>query len=282
MRYSLIALLALLTTGPAAAQEWQVAREAFAFAGSQLTIRVDAEAAGTLRVIRGAPGSVRVASRTDHGFGAAGLAEGDELTLTSAGPGAIDYLVSVPENVWVRVRLPGTSRGESMGSRSSSRTFEWGPAARPSHDPVEEWLPTAPEAGLEEGLYTTFAHHHTPAVVALPDLANVRSLTVRLEEGPFRAITSRPLSTRKGDEDRLEIRPAAPAMDIVLVVPRGTTRFRLDAGGEPALVLEGDSVTTLCSPMTQQWLSNGRRWLTFNPVEGALECTAHEAPRHEG
>ncbi|MFW5947049.1 MAG: hypothetical protein ACOCUW_01040, partial [Gemmatimonadota bacterium] len=97
MRYPLTAMLALVIAWPAAAQEWQVARESFAFAGTRLRILVQADAPGTLQVIRGAPGSVRVASRAVRGFTAAGLADTEELTLTAAGHGPVDYMVAVPE-----------------------------------------------------------------------------------------------------------------------------------------------------------------------------------------
>lgn len=276
---AVVAPMALLVPDPAAAQEWQVARESFTFVGNQLTIHVDAEAPGTLRVIRGAPGSVRVASRTDRGFSAAGLAGNDELTLTSAGSGAVDYLVTVPDDVRVRVRLPGATLGESIPRRKRSRSFEWSHPDAASRDAGSAWLPPLHH---ETPHYTTFARDHAPALVSFPDLENVRSVSVRVEEGRFRAVTDRPLTTAEGSDDRLEIRPGAPSMDIVLVVPPGTRRFRVEAAGQTVLVMDDGSITALCSPMTQQWLSDGRRWLTFNPVGGALQCTAHTAPRHEG
>lgn len=279
MRTALLTLLAVLAPMPVVAQEWQVARQNFGFATSRLTIHVDAEVAGTLRLIRGGYGHVSVASRTDRGFTTAGLADGRDLTLTATGPGAVDYLVAVPEDVWVRVRLPGTGFAHSVPRHARSHSFEWPAVRRVAHTAVGEWMPPLEDDGA---LYTTFSRDLAPAVVSLPDLANVRSLTVRIEEGPFRTLTSRPLSVDEGDPDRVEIRPAAPAMDIVLTVPTGTRGFRLEAGGETALLVDGESVTALCSPLTQQWLSNGQRWVTFNPVDGALDCSATSAPRHEG
>lgn len=283
MKYALIALLGLLSWTPVAAQEWQVARERFAFAGARLTIHIDADAAGALHLIRGAPGSVAVASRTAVGFTAAGLAESDELTLRAVGAGPVEYLVSVPEHVRVRVRLPGSTYGDAVGGHTRSRSFEWRRPARQEPTPagsVPQWLPPLPtDSG---SLFTTFVRGRAPAEVSLPDLSNVRSVSVRIEEGLFRANTSRPLSVTQGSEDRLEIRPAGPPMDIVLTVPSGTSSFRLVTGGGTALIVEGGSVTTLCSPFTEQWLSDGRRWVTFNPVNGTLQCTARPAPRHGG
>ncbi len=294
MRTILIAILALLGPSAAAAQEWQVSRESFAFAGSRLTIYVDAESAGTLRVIRGGPGSVRVASRAPRGFTAAGLAEHDALTLTAAGDGPVDYMVAVPDEVWVQVRLPGRPMGETMSSHTRARTFAWGEAVDPRRQAID-YGPEAMDYGGREdallpveaeaphpSLFTTFTRDLAPAVVRLPELANIASISVRIEVGPFRVLSSRPLSVSVGVPDRLEIRPAAPPLDLVLTVPAGTHSFRLIAAGETALVVEGDSVSTLCSPSTRQQLSHGRRWLTFNPVGGILNCVALPEPRHEG
>ena len=274
----LVPVLCLLLAVPAAAQEWQVARERFAFVGHRLTVNVDSDAPGTLRIIRGGPGSVRVASRAVTGFTAAALADQDELTLTTAGSGPVDYLVSVPEETWVNVRLPGSRFGESVRGRQSSRTFSWEARRGPGRaEPAPDWLPT------DDGpLFTTLARDLAPAIVSLPDLTNIRSVSIRVEPGPFRASASRPLSLHEGDDQRLVIRPAAPPMDLVLLIPTGTHSFRLDAGGRTALTVTDGEITTLCSPVTQQWLSDGRRWLTFNPVAGSLRCTAHSTLRHEG
>jgi len=287
MKTFLIVLLALIGPSTAAAQEWQVSRESFAFAGHRLTIFVDARTAGTLRVIRGGPGSVRVASRAPTGFTAAGLAEHDELTLTAAGDGPVDYMVAVPDEVWVQVRLPGRPLGDAMAGHTRSRTYEWGDIPAPLHEPTispygTTPLPVPPAGNLHPTLFTTFSRSLAPAVVNLPELANIGSVSVRLEPGPFRVLSSRPLSVDLGTSDRLEIQPASPPLDLILTVPAGTHRFRLVAAGETALVIEGDSMYTLCSPSTRQWLSHGRRWFTFNPVGGILNCAATNAPRHEG
>jgi hypothetical protein len=285
MRTILIAILALLGSSAATAQEWQVSRESFAFAGHRLTIYVDSETAGTLRVMRGAPGSVRVAGRAPMGFTAAGLAEHDALTLTAAGAGPVDYMVAVPHEVWVQVRLPGRALGEAMSGHTRARTFSWGEAAdrggAVDHS-REDALPPIEAGAHHPSLLTTLTRDLAPAVVSLPELANVASISVHIEVGPFRVLSSRPLSVAAGAPDRLEIRPAAPPLDLVLTVPAGTRSFRLLTGGDTALVVQGDYVSTLCSPSTRQWLSHGRRWLTFNPVDGILDCAAPPAPRHEG
>ena len=99
---AVLAALALTTPAiPAVAQEWQVSRERFAFVGTRLTVQVDVDAAGSLQLIRGEPGRIRVAGRSQDGFVTSGLAEDDRLTLGAAGAGPVDYMIAVPENVWV-------------------------------------------------------------------------------------------------------------------------------------------------------------------------------------
>ncbi|MFP4622923.1 MAG: hypothetical protein ACLFRX_01965 [Gemmatimonadota bacterium] len=285
MRYPLTAMLALVIAWPAAAQEWQVARESFAFAGTRLRILVQADAPGTLQVIRGAPGSVRVASRAVRGFTAAGLADTEELTLTAAGHGPVDYMVAVPEGVWVDVNVP-ERMGQAIAGSDGSRTFEWGPAAARQRG-VADWLapPEGEVAPLEGGdapLFTTYAADETPRVVTLPRLETVRSVSVRIQGDGFRVLTSRPLAVDRGASARVVIRTGEPAMDLVVVVPRHTREFRLETGQVTALVIDGDRVTPLCSPVIDQRLSDDRRWLTFSPREGTLRCDPPTTPRHEG
>lgn len=281
----LIPLLAALTTAPLAAQEWQVARERFAFAGTRLTIQIDVEAPGTLRLIRGAPGSVRVASRARDGVTTSGLADSRRLTLSAVGAGPVDYLVSVPENVWVDVRLPGPGTGERL-ARGRIGSWEWNATERSASAPVTEWLPDAGAADSQDRwdthLYTTFSRDLAPDEVSLPDLGFVARITVRVEGTRFRVAASRPLSVDEGSADRLVILPADPPMELVLGVPAATTAFTLRLGGATALILDGANITTFCSPVTDQRLSNGRRWFTFNPLDGSLLCSAETVQRHGG
>lgn len=265
-------VLALFLAAPAAAQQWQVARDQFAFAGRQLTIRVDVETEGTLRIIRGPAGAVRISGRSDTGLTAAGLTADEQLTLTGAGDGLVEYIVSVPERVWVSVRLPDRSGAESMGSHQRSGMFRWSSTAHAPHDHPPSWAPD-PEPGFgAPGAYTVLTEALAPPEVAVPDLANVRSLTVRVEGEAFRITASRPLAVVAGERRRVEIRPAGPPMEIAIVVPAGTADFTLLAGGERALVVRAQGITVYCAPSTRQWLSGGRGWVTFTPALGTLEC----------
>ena len=275
---------AVAFTSHATAQEWQVAREQFAFAGTRLTVQVNVEAPGSLQLIRGAPGSIRVASRAQEGFTTSGLAEDDELTLTAVGAGPVDYLIAVPRNVWVNVQLPGRSPGESV-ARGRTGRWEWDATDRPQDAPVTEWLPD--EGGeldaFDDGaLYTTFVRDRAPEEVSIPALDAVARVSVRLEGSRFKVFTSRPLSLEKGDPRTLVIRPAHPPMELVLAVPANTGAFTLRLEGNTALVVDGAAITTLCVPVTEQWLSNDRRWYTFNPLDGSLECGGDSVQRHGG
>lgn len=280
-RHAALAVLATaVLASPSVAQEWQVARERFTLVGTRLAIQVETEAPGSLQLIRGEPGTVRVASRAREGFTSAGLADGDRLTLGAAGPGPVDYLVAVPENVFVEVRLPGRSFGERV-ARGQTGQWEWNAGDRPDRAPVTEWLP---EVALEDRppLYTTFVRDRAPREVSLPDLETVARVSVRLEGHRFRVFTSRPLGLDEGSPHTLVILPAQPPMDLVLAVPIGTPAFTLRLGGNTALIVDGPIVTTLCIPLTAQWLSNDRRWYTFNPRDGSLECGDDSVRRHGG
>jgi hypothetical protein len=273
MRRWLTPFLALALAAPAGAQQWQVAREQFAFAGRQITVHVDAEVEGTLRIIRGPSGMVRVSGRSDTGFTAAGLSADEHLTLSAVGTGPVDYLLSVPERVWVSVRLPDRPGGESMASHQRSATFQWGPTGQQYGQPVPDWVPE-PTPGLgPAATYTVAAGDLAPRIIALPDLRHVRSVTVRLEGATFRVAATRPLSVTSGDPRRMVILPGGPPLELEIVVPAGTADFTLEAEGSPALRVSRGALHVLCEPSTRQWLPGNRSWVTFTPVQGTLECS---------
>jgi hypothetical protein len=268
---SITALWLALSASAAGAQQWQVERDVFAFAGRQLTIEVDADVEGTLRIIRGAPGVVRIAGRADGGMTAAGLTGRGDLTLTGSGPGSVEFIVAVPERVRVLVRLPDRTGAESVAGLDASRAFHWG-SANAHQERVETWIPQ-PTTGLHKAsAYLVYAADLAPRTVSLPDLTNVRSIDVRVEGDRFRVGASRPLSLRPGDHDHLEIRPGAPAMDVLLVIPEGTDFFALTLTGRDALTVRGGELAVACAPHTRQWLSGNRGWVTFTPVEDAIHC----------
>lgn len=282
MKRTAFALLALLAAAPVAGQEWLVSRERFRYIGTRLTIDVVSEAPGTLRLIRGQDGWVAVAGRVPVGFTAAGLTDDDHLTLSAAGTGPVDYMVTVPEGVWVVVRLPDRSRTEAIGGHTRLRTLEWGEAVAAAEVDARSEVSVLPSEELGTGLFTTYTAPLAPRAIAIPDLAAIRNVTVRTGGTRFRIGASRPLSLEPGSPNRFEIRPTGDPMDLVIEVPDGTAAFELTAAGLPALTLEGGELNPRCGPLTRQWLSDGRQWVTFTPVDGRLECGPPATVRHKG
>lgn len=279
MQRTIIALLALAAgAAPAAAQEWLVNRERFRYVGNRLTIDVATEAAGRLQIIRGEPGIVRVAGRVPVGFTGSGLSRDDRLTLTAAGAGSVDFMVVVPERVWITIRLPDRLEAQSLGGHTRLGTFEWGRALAaqvPATDITE------PPGDRGAGMYTTYSADIAPATVSLPDLRAVRNVTVRTGAVRFRIGTSRPLGLEPGDPRALEIRPTGEPLDLVIEIPVGTARFALSAPDGNAVIIRNGTLNTGCTPVTRQWLSGGREWVTFSPVDGHLDC-AREDLRPKG
>ena len=284
MQRIILALLALLAAAPAAGQEWLVNRERFRYIGTRLTIDVVADGGGRLQVIRGQDGWLGVASRAPAGFTTSGLTDGDHLTLSAAaGGGVVDYMVTVPEGVWVVVRLPDRHYHESVGGFTRTSTFDWqATAAAPPVPAVAPLILPADELG--PGLFTTYSASLAPSTVTLPDLHSVRTLTVRTGADRFRIAASRPLNLEPGSPATFEIRPRGEPIDIVIELPAGTASFGLSAAGVPALQLDGETLTPRCGPLTRQWLSGGREWVTFTPVDGRLDCGTAPARtiRHSG
>lgn len=285
-RRLLLVLIGLATATPVAAQEWFVNRERFRYIGTRLTVDVIADGPGTLRILRGQDGWIRVAGRVPTGFAAAGLTDHDHLTLSAAG-GPADYMIVVPEGVWIVVRLPDRSRTEAVGGHTRLGLFEWNAvgtlAAGPHASPIATPQLAAPEPQeFAPGLFTTYSADLAPETLALPDLSAVRSVSVRTGAERFRIATSRPLTLQAGRSDAFEIRPLGSPMDIVIEIPQGTARFGLITAGAPALIVEGPTVTPACGPFTRQWLSGGREWVTFTPADGHLQCQVTPTARHKG
>jgi hypothetical protein len=120
-------LLATLAR-PGVAQEGEsVRQERFTFLGSDLTIEVLVDVPGKLRLIHGVAGEIDVTGRGRPGIVGFGLAGGDrdELRLTAVGADSVEYLVVVPEDVRVRVRLPGRPVAEVFGTTQATATYTW-------------------------------------------------------------------------------------------------------------------------------------------------------------
>lgn len=288
-RTVMVAALVLAVITPAGGQEWDVTRRRFTFIDTRLTIEVAVESSGTLRLIRGMAGHLEVAGRARNGF--TGFALGDrnvpELRLSALGADRVEYLVVVPENVRVRVKLPDRLLAETFGTTQDGATYEWEAMVmeeEPSRElpvrvpsPASDPLParfneTVPLPSPTPGMFATYNDDAAPQVVAFTSAELLGRLTVRLEGDRFRIASSRPMSLDRGDPRLLEIRPAGEPMDFVIVVPSWTVDFLVEIGGEPAFGIVEGRPLVMCTPVIEQLLDDGRLWYTFTPIEGRLDC----------
>lgn len=127
----LIVAAALMLPALAAAQDRgdDTVRRVFTFLGNRLSIHIDAEVPGTLRLIRGEVGRIEVTGSVPRGvpgFGLSGRGR-DELRMTVVGGERADYIVVVPEAVRVEVRLPDRPVAEVLGAHQDAAAFRWGP-----------------------------------------------------------------------------------------------------------------------------------------------------------
>lgn len=123
--YAATLLLALPAAG--GAQHPEVRHERLTFLGTELTIDVLTDAPGSLRLIHGQPGQVEVTARAPGGVAGFGLAGEDRtrLELTAAGAGQVYYIVVVPSDARVHIRLPGRPVPELFGTLQRTATYRW-------------------------------------------------------------------------------------------------------------------------------------------------------------
>lgn len=262
--WKMVALL-VLTSGTASSQEYDVTRRSYTFLGDRLVVQVESEVPGTLRVIRGEGGRVDVAGRAREGFVGFGL--GGELTqqlrLSAVGGIEVEYLIVVPEDVRLTVQLPDR-RGSDLGPRQRSAVFHWGPEDRISESVL---LPT------HFGLYVVHSSTWAPASLDLPDLAAIRSVSVRFEGGTFRIAASRPLTLQPGaPQAGIELRISGEPVDIVVHVPVGTAPFSVRAAGQRLVSVAGGRPTTSCTGVAVQQPTSHQVWFNFYPQAGRVSC----------
>ena len=277
-----IALAALLPA--AASAQRDVTRRAYTFLEDRLVVAVHAEAPGELQVVRGQRGRVEVAARSRYGFAGFGLG-GDytrQLSLTAVGSDEVQYLVVVPEHVYVRVQLPNGGTADVPG-RDGVSTYRWGDAfndramrgddrGRDYADvPMTADLPIPPTTA--SGLYIVHAGgRRAPSLVNVPDLASVRSLSVRIEGSDFRIASSRPLALRPGDEDHMVVRVDGEPLDLVLYLPRGTSGFQLRSGSLRVADVTAGRPRSYCGSTVVQQPTPSQNWLTVFPSSGSMQC----------
>lgn len=264
----LVAALALAAVLPApAAAQRDVTRRAYTFLEDRLVVAVHAEAPGELQVVRGQRGRIEVAARSRDGFAGFGLGGNitRQLSLTAVGSEAVQYLVVVPEHVAVSIVLPG---GGAAGVPMSGGVaiYRWGTEAEDA--PLESIAPTT-----ASGLYIIHSGRgRTPSAVDVPDLASIRSLSIRVESDDFRVAATRPLALRPGDQDLFQIRVEGDPVDIVIYVPRGTSRFELRSGPQRLAAVSSGRPRGFCGGTVLQQPTPHQDWLTVFPDEGRVTC----------
>jgi len=271
MMKRLLTLLTLLVVWPAAvqAQEYDVSRRSYTFLEERLVVLVETEVPGTLRVVRGGRGQVEVAGRSRDGFVGFGLG-GEirrELRLTSVGGENVEYLVVVPEDVRLSVQLPDR-QGSDVAPRQASAVFQWGAGL-----PVAKGDDVAALAPMHGGLYRVHNSTWAPAVVDIPDLTAVRSVSIRFEPGDFRISSSRPLSVDPGTgRAHIALRVSGEPTALVIHVPVGAGSFSVRAAGRTLVSTMGGRPTSDCSAVAVQQPSREQVWFNFYPQRGRIEC----------
>lgn len=232
---------------PAAAQQ-DVMRDAFGFFGSALDVRIESEAPGRVRIMRGQRSRIEVAGRAPNGFTSAALGGHGvrRLTLTALGGDRVDFIVVVPEDVRVRVYRPGTDGSELFGALSETATYRWEtPEIRAS---IETMRPSGGFATAPRALDIRAAHR-------------LDRLTLRIGASAFSLSPRLPLAT----SGAAAVLDARTGDDVAIDVP-ADARFSLSLDGVEAVIVDNGAVRILCESVLSQTLPDGTRWLTLTPV----------------
>lgn len=257
---------------PASAQP-DVIRQRMTYLGSYLTIDVQADVPGQLRLTRGEFGRIDVAARASGGFPAIGLAQsaGDRLSLTALGGESAEYLVVVPPDVYVRVLLPDRPVAETFGSLRRSATYAWDVEPVPE-DPALAATGGGPDVpAVPVALPFRYQAGTAPSRVIIAGAAPVAVLTVRWEGSQFQVAADEPLSVLESPPT-LELRPDAGVSQLVITIPWLVEDFVLESARGTLLRITDGSVSYVCAPVTQQTLSGERRWFTFSAASAVDPC----------
>jgi hypothetical protein len=104
----------------------------FTYLGSDLRVTISSGAPGTIELMRGDAGILRLTASASGGLPGAGFDASQttaELTLSAPGAEKVDYLLEVPTDVRVTVRVAGQP-GVTMGTLDRTASWRW--QARPS------------------------------------------------------------------------------------------------------------------------------------------------------
>ena len=270
MKWSLIlsSAAALAIALPAAAQERGVNRRQFAFLDNEVTVEVMTDIPGTLQIVRGEPGLLDVAGRVPGGISsfALGGRDGSTLRLSAIGGEHVDFMVVVPEDAYLRVRLPNRKFGD-IGSTRPGGTFKWDGKER-TYEETRKREDARPMPMPAQPAYSAAS---APRALVIPRLTAVRTVSVRLGGSMFE-VTGDHIVSATYTGPSVDVVTGDQADDIVVNVPAGTRDFTVKLGGRTALVVRGPEITSYCEPVTEQILDSTRRWFTFAPEAGLLSC----------
>jgi hypothetical protein len=271
MRKSALILAATLCAASSAqAQEHELSRHSFTFFDNTLSVEVVADMPGQLQVVRGEPGRIDVAGRVPGGIPAFALGgrEENQLRLTAVGGNHADFVVIVPEDALVKVKLPDRN-WRQVGMTQQSGQYSWrsgeqsaAPAAAP---------PRMRGAALP-GPMIAYSDQLPPRTLNVTSLNSVRTVSVRFEGPNFHVAGNQPMKLQEGDPANVEVRTGRDVQDLVVTVPLGTSDFKLLLAGRTAMNVVGGEIRVYCEPLTEQDLGMGRRWFTFAPEMGRMTC----------
>jgi hypothetical protein len=264
------AFATLLLPALVSGQESDVSRRSYTFLDDRLVVHVLGGAPGELQLVRGERGRIEVAARSRDGFPGFGLGGNitRELRLTAVGAELVRFLVVVPEHVRVTVQLPDGSSA-SVPSRMGAASYRWGDGSH-ADSALEPDLPVLPT--LANGMYLVHAAAVAPTLVDIPELAAVRTISLRFEGADFRIVASRPLTVSPGRGQAVELLIGGEPVDLVLYVPRGNARFQLRSGTLRLVESVAGRPRALCGNVVIQRPTPHQDWITFHPQTGRLDC----------
>lgn len=258
--------LIIASAAPANAQGRDVSRRAFNFYDDDVTIEVQADAPGTLHVVRGEYGRLEAVGRVPGGLStfALGGRSSDRLRLTAVGGDKADFIVVVPEDAFVRVLLPNRKSGALSTSRSGA-AYTWGGAV------AQTGAGAALLALRPSGPVIAHSTPYAPATLSIPKITTVRSIRVRIQGSAFEVGGDHHMSVVNGGGSNVEVRTGNEPEQLVVNVPADTRNFTLRLGGRTALVIRDLEVWSYCEPVIEQTMP-GARWFTYSPESGRLTC----------
>jgi hypothetical protein len=248
------------TIAPLSGQEWEVARRTFSFQERNLTIDVIADGSGNLQIVRGEVGHIEVAARAPRGFSgfALGGRQRDELRLTAMGASQVDYLVVVPEEIRVRVRLPDR-RSVEVASTRPAATYNWGREVAKSRG--VDFAAMVPE----NGRYLSHYSRNVPRTLSIPDHGYLEQLELTFSGSTFRLETDRPVSVKDGSSTQIEFRAGQPGSKLFVTLPSDTRDFRLVLSGKLALEVTDGLVRSYCDQVVSVHTQDGRKVYSYTP-----------------